>query len=548
MIYPRMRVEVSYSSTLIMCWAALLAAMSWAAGRPMQGLTTLVLSTIALTSPHGESRMLLPMLFLAESLLDDILSPGRPPLDFYASTLLSYLTLAVARRARMKKVDRNTYPGAALYIAVGISVLYLNSADCVFSFGGAVFVISGLLFYLALIPVLGENEAVLLGSLVGFHVCDMVTNNGTHAAEAALQAPGFVTRKTHIVGRGAVMSAIVMAVVMFLGSRCCMVPRVNISKSSERVISVRRITILFWCTLACVVGAMYAVVSAQLGESALRWVVGYLASSRYRLWILIMWAITIPSSVVVVEKLTGGLRKTARRKMFHFLAVVVFTPVALVDPYFLSLSLSSATAISSILELSRFYGVYGSSTVNAFMLGHIDGRESIQGAIRTHIYLMYGLGLSMMLRYRHEQRETVVAFSRWMELSINIIPGLVALGIVDACAGIVGSTFLLSYRRALGRYLSNFLFTEKANTSITHKTTTGTFAGLVCGVLFWFFVLLVAGTVKDAAAGHSFILILVCSLTECFIEGIDNLQLPLVVDGAAHTLLALLLYSKRAWG
>ncbi|RNF12024.1 putative dolichol kinase [Trypanosoma rangeli] len=540
-----MEMEVSYSSTLIMCWAALLAVMSWVASRPLQGLTILVLSTIALTSPHGESRMLLPMLFLAESLLDDVVSPGRLPIHFYASTLLSYLTLVVSRSARLKKVDRNTYPGAFLYIVVGVVVMYFNCADCVFSFGAAAFVLFGLLFFLALLPVLGENEAVLVGSLVGFHIYDMVTNKCADRDEALLQASGVVASKTHIVGRGAVMSAITMVAVLYLGSRCCMVPRVNISKSSERVISVSRITLLFWSSLVCVVAVMYAVVSSQLGENVLRWVVEYLILNRYRLWILIMWGITIPLSVIVVDKFAVDLRKTARRKMFHFIAVFVFTPVALVDPYFLSLSLSLAVTIGMIVELSRFYGVYGSSAINEFMLRHIDDRESIKGAIRTHIYLIYGLGFSMMLRYRHEQPESVAELSRWMELSINIIPGIVALGIVDACAGIVGSTFLLSYRRALGRYLSNCFFTEKANTSITHKTTTGTVGGLVCGVLFWFLVLLFGGTMKDVAAGQSFILILICSLTECFIEGIDNLQLPLVVDGAAHTLFALWFYGKN---
>ncbi|EKG03102.1 dolichol kinase, putative [Trypanosoma cruzi] len=546
MIYPRLRVEVSYSSTVIMMWVVLLAVMSWNANHSMQSLTILFLSTVALTSPHGESRMLLPMLFLSEHLLDNLFSSGRSPLEFYASTLLSYLTLVVCRAARKRKCNENIFIGSVICAAEVIVVLYFISEDCVMSFGAAAFVLLGLAFFLALLPVIGENEAVLISSLVGFYICDMVTNNSLTEGESSPHAPGLFTKKTHIAARGAVICAISMNAVLFLGSKCCMVPRVNISKSSERVISVERITILFWSSLVCVVAVIYYLVGFHLREDALMWMINYFTSARHRPWILLLWGGAVPLSVICVERFTGGLRKTARRKLFHFIAVVLFTPVALVDPSFLSLSLSIASSIAILVELSRFYGVYGSSTLNAFMLEHIDGRDSIRGAVRTHIYLIYGLGLSMMLRFRYERPEPVLEFSSWMELAIHIIPGLVSLGIVDACAGIVGSTFLLSHRRALGRYLNNSFFTERANSSITHKTTTGTFGGLLCGVLFWLFILLVAGNIREADAGHSFILILVCSLTECFMDGIDNLQLPLVVDGAVHTLLAFLVHKKKA--
>ncbi|KEG15196.1 dolichol kinase [Trypanosoma grayi] len=547
MIYPALRIEVSYSSTLIALWALILAVLSWIASFPMQGLSILFLSSVALTSPHGESRMLFPLLFLAERLLDDVMSLGHAPLEFYASTLLSYLTLVVCRGERRGNENRNIYLEAIMYAVVGLVVVFFICKDSVISVGAGVFVLAGFAFFLGLRSVLGENEAVLVGSLVGFYICDVVINSGAAGGEEILHAPGYFTTKTHIASRGAVLCAIYLSIVMYVGSRYCMVPRVNNSKSSERDISVQRITALFWCSLTSIVAVVHAAVSFQFKENALLWIWHYITSSSFRVRVLMAWATVIPISVVAVHKFTTKLRSTARRKLFHFLAVVAFTPVALVDPQFLSLALSVATSLSVIVELARSYRVCGSHTVDAFIASHIDGRETINGAVRTHIYLIYGLGLSMMLRYRHEQPKTVMQLPREMGLSLNIIPGIVSLGVVDACAGIVGSTFLIPYRRALGRYLNNKFYTERANASITHKTTTGTAAGLLCGASFWLFILLITQAVVERAAAYTYFLILLCSVTECFMDGIDNLQLPLVVDGVAQTLFVILIRSSNLW-
>ncbi|KAH9601467.1 hypothetical protein LSM04_002297 [Trypanosoma melophagium] len=548
MIYPRLRIEVSYSSTLIAAWAFALAVMSWCAGYSMQGLTILMLSIVALTSPHGESRMLLPLLFLSERLLDDRVMLVQSPLEFYASTLLSYLTLVACSGERMGSRQRNIFLESVVQALVGLVVFYMICHDCVISFGAGAFVLSGFVFFLVLNPLLGENEAVLIASLAGFYLCDAAINNSVRGNEALLHAGGYFTTKTHIASRTALLSAIYLTVVLFVGSKYCMTVRVSNSKSSERSVRVPWITILFWSSLVGIIITMHAVVSFQFQEDVFLWLWKYITQSHFRLNVLLMWMVVIPLSVYCVDAFTKGVRHTVRRKLFHLLALLAFTPVAIVEPQFLSFALSVATSIAIIIELARYYKVWGSNTISQFIVGHIDNRDSINGVVRTHIYLIYGLGLSIMMRYRHEQtpRENQQP-PRVMDLAISVIPGLISLGVVDAFAAIVGSTFLLTYRRALGRYLSNRICTARANISIIHKTTTGTVAGLLFGMCFWVFLLLVTDTVGEKSAPHTFVLIIVCSVTECFMDGIDNLQLPLVVDGAAHTLFAILLYNPKMW-
>lgn len=545
MICLRLRAEASYLSVFLILWAVALAILSWISGFPGKGLIILVFSGLMLTSPHAETRILFPMVFLSKCCLDDVIVLGHSSMEFYASIFFSYLTFVTFGGGRMEGCGGRTFWEVIMHAAGGLVMGFFSLEDGVTFFSVGVFVLSGFLFFCALRPILGEDESVLVGSLVGFYICDVVTNNTPDEGKMLPHACGPVALKTDVVGRGVVLGAICMVIVLFSGSRLCMDSWVDKSNSSQRHVSVRRMTILYYVALMCIVVGMHATMSLRLKETALLWLIRYIASSCHRICALITWAIAVPLCTICVEKFTGGLRKTVRRKMFHFIAVALFTPVALVDPSFLSLSLSVASGLAVFLELARFYGVYGSSAISRFVSGHIDDRDAIDGAVRTHIYLIYGLGVSMALRCRHEEPHLTVGVLRVMEFSINLIPGIVALGVVDACSAIVGSTFLLSHRRTLGEYLNNRIFTERANPSVTHKTNTGTLGGLLCGAAFWMFILLLTGTAKETGAGYSFILVLVSSLAECFLDGVDNLQLPLVVMGVANTLFAFLLQSCK---
>ncbi|CBH14708.1 hypothetical protein, conserved [Trypanosoma brucei gambiense DAL972] len=546
MIYPRMRVEVSYSATLMVLWALLLTFMSWRVNQTSEGMAVLLLTIMSVATPDGESHLFLPLLFLAERLLGEVMSCRMLPHEFHASTILSFMTTSYSHTLWKRDSRPRIFMCGIRDVIVWLLLIFIAFKDCGVTVGGGVFVVFGFVFYVTLKRILGESEAILVGGLVGFYAFDAVSGWGFSSVGAFnADAPNkeglhtvSVMTKAHIVSRTAIMCAVVMASVLYFASRFCLVAKFDNSKSSEQVMNVPRITFAFWMSLTIIVASAYAVGSMEIGEDMALWLVRYITASRFRVLTIAYWSIAVPSMVVVVDVFTKDLSKVVRRKLFHFLAVAAFTPAAIVDPQFLSLSLSVATSLSILLELGRYYGVSGASYVNAFVVHHIDSRDSIKGVVRTHIYLIYGLGLSMMLYYRRERNGKTEHHNSLLELSISVIPGLVSLGVVDACAGIVGSSFLLSYRRALGRYLSNNVYTERANATITHKTTTGTLGGFVCGVVFWVFVLFVSNVEQHGQAAMSLVLVVVCSVAECFTDGIDNLQLPLALYGAVTTLFA----------
>ncbi|CBZ38197.1 hypothetical protein, conserved [Leishmania donovani] len=519
----------------------------------MQAGSILVLCTVALTSEHGESRLLMPLIFLSERCLDHAMNLGHSPILFYASTLLSYLSLVAAKAERRGKSprDRNVVAETVLYAVVGLAVVFFIVQDRVISLGGIAYVLSGYIFFLKMLPVIGDNEAILIGSLVGFYFCDICVNNnlsfdGGRESVLSLNAPGYRTSYTHIASRGVILCAIYIVILVSVLSRWCLIPTNKNSKSSRRRVSRKRISIVFWVSNA-VVGAMLALlVSYQFRENVLRWIFAYFVSSRFRMWTLVCWFTLLPFAVYLVDVLSMQLRPSVRRKLFHFIGVVAFTPATMIDPPFMAFALSTAISLCVLVEVARYYNVYGSECISRFMSRHIDDREHIDGVVRTHIYLLLGFGISLMMRCRQLSIDgpPVPAI---IELSINMIPGVVSLGIVDACAAITGSSLFLSSRRTLGRYLKNGLFTERANASITHKTTTGTLGGLVCGLVFWGVILAIAEVPITGPAFYSFTMIAVCTLTECFMDGVDNLQLPMVVLGAVNNLFALLLPVEGLW-
>lgn len=549
----RRHIEISYSSTLLLMWACLLAWVSWQAQFRMQACSILTLCTVALTSEHGESRLLMPLIFLSERCLDHAMDLGHSPILFYASTLLSYLSLIAAKAERRGKSaqDRNVVAGVALYAVVGFVVVFFIVKDKVISFGGIVYVVAGYIFFVKLSPILGDNEAILVGSLVGFYMCDICVNNnlsvhGGRESVLLLNAPGYRTSYTHIASRGMILCTIYILTIICALSRWCLVPTNKNSKSSRRLISRKRITIIFWVANLVVGLTLALVISYQFRENVVHWLYAYIISSRFRIWTLVCWFTLLPIAVYLVDVLSVNVRLTVRRKLFHFIAVIAFTPSIMIDPPFMAFAFSTAISVCILVEVGRFYNIYGAQHVSRFIAHHVDDRDSLDGVVRTHIYLLIGLGIPLMMRYRHlsTDNKPVPAI---IELSINIIPGIVSLGIVDACAAIIGSSYFLSSRRTLGRYLKNNLFTERANTSITHKTTTGTLGGLLCGMLFWVVILTIAEIPLTGPVWWTFTMIATCTLTECFMDGIDNLQMPLVVLGAVNNLFALLVPAKELW-
>ncbi|CCW62135.1 unnamed protein product [Phytomonas sp. EM1] len=548
------RFEISYSSTILLLWLLLLAYVSWCSDYTFEAFTIILFSSIALTSEHGESRLLMPLVFLSECCLGHTMNIRHSSLHFYASTLLSYLSLAACGGLRRVNFlsDRSIFLKTGMFTLVGLAALYFIVSDKAISLGIAVYVAAGYAFFLRLCPHLGENEAVLVSSIIGFYICDACTNNnlsedGGRSLISDFNAPGYLTSYPHVAGRGMILSSIYTIACMQLFSRLWRVPVSKNSKSSEWRVRRKLITAIFWISCTLVVIVLFAVISYQFQENVAFWLYVYIVSSPFRFFTLLAWFMCIPLALIFVQLFTYGLRKAARRKMFHFIAVIAFTPASLIDPPFMAFAISTAISLFVIIEVARCHGVYGTEVITRFISEYIDERDDIKGIVRTHIYLLFGFCVSQVIHYRHHHQAVTRPIPAIMELSINVIPGIVSLGVVDASAAIIGSSVMLGSRRVLGRYLKNKFFTERANVSIAHKTTTGTIGGLLCGIVFWCVILAVEEVPLSGPVWYTFTMIAVCSLTECFINTIDNLQMPLVVLGAVYNLFAILLPIPELW-
>lgn len=256
-----------------------------------------------------------------------------------------------------------------------------------------------------------------------------------------------------------------------------------------------------------------------------------LQTSSLRLGVVVMWAGIIPASVLCVHFTGHGIKKIIRRKFFHLLAFITFIVPAFLIPTFLSFAISTCTALFIVLEMGRYCHVKGISHFSFFMSVHIDSRESVEGVVRSHIYLLYGLGVSIFLNYRLH----CTVPNSVVNASANVLPGLVGLGLVDTGAAFGGRLFGKGHE--LSRFLSSPFFPPNLNSSISHKTWPGLIFGFVFALVVWtpFFHYYMdpSSTIMDYL--KTCLIIVASGVLEAFSDGIDNLQLPLFTLAALYT-------------
>jgi dolichol kinase len=279
-----------------------------------------------------------------------------------------------------------------------------------------------------------------------------------------------------------------------------------------------------------------------------------------------------------------------RRKLFHLVGIVAFLPVALYDGEFLAFSVCVAFSLGVILECARLHRVSGTASLTSFMSNHIDARDKgvIGGtvasscvggggggtAIRTHLYLVLGFALSIII-YMRQQMVVGLPLAPPLLMSVFVLPGIIGLGVMDATAAVAGSlwktrttTAALSAlggskktastaivkavdaeieKGTLGYYLCrdgstlSKLFPAVLNPSLKHKTVAGTVSAVVVGLLLWVGVFQVGllGVRDYRVAIPSVVAVVVGGFAEATMEGIDNLELPLIMSGILQTTIAL---------
>ncbi|KAI9492568.1 hypothetical protein BDB00DRAFT_827981 [Zychaea mexicana] len=251
------------------------------------------------------------------------------------------------------------------------------------------------------------------------------------------------------------------------------------------------------------------------------WTLSFVFLSPQRLFLCVYWALAVAATVIVwvlvldfgvsdgpveAKVLTSALNK--KRKLFHALAVIMFTPGVLFERSFLQLAFGVALGVFIYLEYLRYFAIwpYGKS-IHMFLTEFIDSRD-LGPVILSHIYLLLGCAAPV-----------------WLGGSnlLASLSGIVALGFGDAAASLVGKKF--------GRY----------RWPGTKKTIEGTIAFVIAVYVSSVLIMYASALLGISSASHyvtsagrgewgSFIITaLLTGLLEAFSSQNDNIMIPLYI-------------------
>jgi len=146
---------------------------------------------------------------------------------------------------------------------------------------------------------------------------------------------------------------------------------------------------------------------------------------------LIYWLATfvvafLPTRLVLESK---GLSVVIRRKWFHAVAVVLFSPITIVFPQLMSLSYAIALCVLAVLEDLR----PDLPTLQSFYLSFLDPTKDNPELILSHVFLILGCGMPLWIsEWTGDNESMEFLLSQW---------GILCLGIGDAAGAVIGSWY-----------------------------------------------------------------------------------------------------------
>lgn len=250
----------------------------------------------------------------------------------------------------------------------------------------------------------------------------------------------------------------------------------------------------------------------------------FIFSEVQRVQVVTCWAVllavTLPSMLFLSR--SGRVPNIILRKGYHILAVVLFLPAVFTQPQLLGIALACAFAVLVAVEVLRTGNIPRvSQYIDNFMGSFVDERDA--GVVYvTHFTLLLGMALPMWL-----STATMIENTSNEASKNNIWPaalaGILAIGLGDAAASIVGSQF--------GRV-------QIAPKS--RKTLEGTLAGAAVVIMAWIGLVYyqfipemqcIFGDDSNSARSINWAVLgsvtLLNSLLEAATEQLDNLFVPL---------------------
>ncbi|KAF3483832.1 uncharacterized protein GIQ15_03156 [Arthroderma uncinatum] len=207
-----------------------------------------------------------------------------------------------------------------------------------------------------------------------------------------------------------------------------------------------RFTLLLWGmeVWACIPPRTYdSSASCHLGwvEHLRRDTVG---EANTRLFLCGYCILMLVFGLSLVSRLSRVVEVDTRRKIFHGMMVAMFFPTVFIDPAFVALSCSLVLAIFLLLELFRASQVPPlARELSSFLAPYVDGRDHRGPVIVSHIFLMLGCALPLLLSLAGTPHVGTAPWEGWEVESrdISMVSGIVCVGMGDAAASLVGRRY-----------------------------------------------------------------------------------------------------------
>lgn len=269
-------------------------------------------------------------------------------------------------------------------------------------------------------------------------------------------------------------------------------------------------TTFYVATFSVLTASIIVPLHIILNQSPVLWIFNQVFSDIPLLKLFIYWSFCIALAVLAVSNQIFYAQKasTSTRKIFHILAVLVYTPGLYYRCSFLYLSSGVILGVFSFLEIIRLLSVppLGTQLQDGYVV-FSDEKDTGLLAL-TPIYLLVGVSMPIWLHPAPCDVTDSAQFS-----ILPLLSGLLSIGIGDTAASYVGSKF------------------GKCRWKATIKTIEGTLACALSqfGFIYFLYYLGCLPYLTHEGVVRIIISVIVGSLIEAKTSQIDNLVLPLIM-------------------
>jgi dolichol kinase len=177
-----------------------------------------------------------------------------------------------------------------------------------------------------------------------------------------------------------------------------------------------------WKIAATFLGTLLFLTYTHLDVKGTVELVEYAVGLRNHQWILGYWLLFLIIGAPLIMRKSGGWMLDQRRKVWHFCVVLMFLPTGAIDAQFTGLSFGVALTLFFASEIIRACAIPPWGTkLHAALLPYTDRRDLCGPVIVSHIFLLLGIALPIML--------------------VGSPAGILCLGLGDAAASLFGRRY-----------------------------------------------------------------------------------------------------------